>query len=138
MKIEVVYSRWTADGGIDLAGGKHEIEKPSATVLRMIAGAEAGGAVRVLSATKDERKALDRHVQSQEDGEAALAAAMGEPDEGGQASGPWQHGNHVDFIAQRRALLDSDEVEMTKAERAAAERDVADAEARLSKIEEPS
>lgn len=146
MKIEVVYSLWGADGLDEaLQGGEHEIEKPSAKLLRSIAGAEAAGVVRVVKATREERIALNRHVQSQEDGEKAYAKAQGEPDESGQMTGPWQHGNHVDFIAQRRAVLKADEgmidepgATLTKAERAAIERDVAEAEARLAEIEEPT
>lgn len=161
MKIEVVYSLWAADGakqpfqgGVQGPDERSELASPSAKLLRSIAGAEAAGVVRVVEATKDERAKLDRAVQSQKDGERAQAKAMGDPhpdllDDGrenplaGVMSGPWQHGNHADFVAQRRALLKAaatpgSDVVLTKAERAAIERDVAEAEQRLSEMKAPS
>jgi hypothetical protein len=88
LKFEVLTTQWTADEET-FAGGVHEIAKPSAALLGMIAAAEAAGSVVVIDAADDHRKKLDSAVQSQEAGEAAYAAA--------QADGSWHEGNLMQF-----------------------------------------
>lgn len=161
MKVRVVYSVWGADGfDRPLAGGDHELEDVTAEQARSIAGAAAAGVVEVLDATDAERALLEGHVESQEDGEAAQAAAMGEwiddvrDDDGilvepGRWSGGWTHGNLTNFVAvQKDRLAYDDQVNagtarssdkpLTKGERAEIERQVRIAEATLSNLTEPS
>lgn len=95
MKIEVLDSLWGADDET-FVNGIHEIPKPSKAFLRLVAGAEAAGAIAVLDATAAELAALGHHVQSQDDGEAALAAAMGEWTDG-RWSGDWHDANVAQF-----------------------------------------
>lgn len=102
MKIEVLHSRWGYEDDV-YEGGAREIEKPSKALLAGIAAAAAAPdpPLRVVSASKDERAAMEGAVQSQEDGESAYAKA--------QASGEWQLGNLEDYRARaRRALLAHD------------------------------
>src|SRR4051794_9797597 len=87
MKIEVIDSRWGADDET-FERGVHEIAKPSAAFLRLVAGAEAAGAVVVVDAGAHRDK-LDSYVQSQEAGETAQEAA--------QADGSWHDGNVAQF-----------------------------------------
>lgn len=68
---------FTVENEIWLAGekyesGDHEIEKPSADLVKHAGSAHAAGELTVTDGLDDS------HVQSQEDAEAALAAAMGE------------------------------------------------------------
>lgn len=107
MKLEVLHTQWAAEDEV-FAGGVHEIEKPTADFLRLVAGAEAAGSVVVLDASDAHRAKLDRHVQSQEDGEAAYAAAQGDwvPPvndengvmvEAGYWTGPWHEANVAQY-----------------------------------------
>jgi hypothetical protein len=90
VKVRVIYSLWGADGFDEpLSGGEHDLGDLTEEQARSVAGAEAGGVLEVLDATKAERALLAPHVQSQEDGEAALAAAT--------ESGEWQEGNLAQF-----------------------------------------
>lgn len=132
MQIEVVYTVWGAEDVV-FQGGIHELGadecacgvthgKPDAELLRLIAGAEAAGSVNVLDYGDDERATLDAHVQSQEDGEAALTAAMGDwvPPvkdeetgvmlEPGYWTGGWHEGNLTQFILRLEDLLAADEL----------------------------
>lgn len=139
MKVKVVYSLWAADGFAEpLYGGVHDLEDVTEEQARSIAGARSAGVVEVVEATDDELALLEPHVQSQEDGEAAYAAA--------QESGRWQHGNLVNFIAERkRKLVHDDAVAakqakgkvLTPAEREAVERQIVEAEERLAAVEVP-
>jgi hypothetical protein len=139
VQIEVLTSVWGADDQ-EFPGGVHDV-KLTRKLAPLVAGAEAAGAIVVVDATSAERKLLERHVQSQEQAEKAQAKAMGDPDpETGSPTGPWQHGNHVDFVAQAKARLHADDPDarLTAAERAALERDVAEAQARLEAMEPPT
>lgn len=93
MKIEVLTTQWTHDGGV-LAGGVHEVEKPTKKLLRAAAAAEHAGVVKV-TASKDERAEMNSAVQSQSDGEKALEAAMD--------SGDWHEGNRAQHELDRAA-----------------------------------
>jgi hypothetical protein len=88
IKFEVLPTVWGADGE-EFGGGVHEVAKPTAAFLRLVAGAEAAGTVVVLEASDAHRAKLDSHVQSQEDGEAEYAKA--------QADGRWHEGNIEQF-----------------------------------------
>lgn len=92
VKIEVLHSSWGADKDV-FAAGAHELGKPAKKLLRLIAGAEAAGALTVLEATTAERKLLDGFVQSQKAGEAAYKQAL--------TKGTWQHGNLTNFVLSR-------------------------------------
>ncbi len=83
MKIEVLYSQWGADGQT-FAGGIHEIEKPSRTLLKHVAVAEAAGVVKV-TASKDERSKMGDHVEPD-----SVSLKIQEK---AQAEGDWQVGN---------------------------------------------
>jgi hypothetical protein len=87
MKFEVVHTVWGADDEV-FGGGVHEVAKPTAAFLRLLAGAEAAGSVVILD-HGGHRKKLDSHVQSQAQGEKAYAAA--------QKSGDWHEGNLAQF-----------------------------------------
>lgn len=136
MKVRVIYSVWGADGFDEpFGGGVHELEDVTEEQARSIASAAAAGAVEVIDASKAERSLLDGHVQSQEDGEAAYAAA--------QESGAWQHGNLTDFIAtreQRLAELDEHDPERgdTEERRSVLAAHITEARARLAEMEAPS
>lgn len=97
MQIEVLTTVWGA-GDAEFAGGVHEV-KLTRTIAAIVAGAEAAGTIRVVGETAAERKMLDRHVQSQDDGEAAYEKA--------QAEGRWQHGNLLQFVTERREQLEA-------------------------------
>lgn len=131
MQIEVVYTVWGAEDVV-FQGGIHELSAdecacgethgaPSAELLRLIAGAEATGSVNVLDYSDGERTTLDSHVQSQEDGEAALVEAMGDwvPPvkddagamlEAGYWTGEWHEGNLTQFILRLEDMLAADEL----------------------------
>lgn len=94
MKIEVLHSQWGADGEV-FAGGEHEIAKPTSAFLRLVASAEAAGAVRVVSATGAERSKLRDHVETDKVSVKNLAAA--------QADGRWHEGNWDAFVADVEA-----------------------------------
>lgn len=136
MQIEVVYTVWGAEDAV-FQGGVHELSagecacgethgEPSADLLRLIAGAEATGSINVLDYTDGERSTLDSHVQSQEDGEAALTEAMGEwvppvKDEAtgamlepGYWTGGWHEGNLTQFILRLEDLLAADALAKTE------------------------
>lgn len=100
MKIEVLHSLWGADEHV-FEGGEHEILKPSKRLLALIAGGAHAGAVRVVDATAAEQKALDSHIQTQDAGEAAYAAAV--------AKGRWHHGNLLQFVIDREDRLAYDD-----------------------------
>jgi hypothetical protein len=91
LRFTVLHSSWHADGE-EFAAGDHEIAKPSKQLIHLASHAHAAGAL-------DVSEGLDLStVQSQEDGEKALAEAMGEhtvtlnPDgtRTSRWSGPWQ------------------------------------------------
>lgn len=95
MKIEVLTTQWAHDGGV-LAGGVHEIEKPTAKLLAAAAAAEAVGSVKV-TASADEREKMRGSVESDSESEKKLTQAM--------ADSTWHEGNLGDFIAVKSALL---------------------------------
>jgi hypothetical protein len=92
MKIEVLYNVWVHDDDV-FVGGLHEIEKPSKKLLAAIAAAEDAGVLKI-EASKDERKAMAKHVQSQEAGEAANAKV--------NQSDEWKSGNLQQFLVGAR------------------------------------
>ncbi len=101
MKVKVIYTLWAADGFDEpLGGGVHELDALNEDQYRAVASAAAGGALEIVGATAAERKLLEPHVQSQEDGEAAQAAAF--------ASGDWHIGNLQNYIATSRARLEAE------------------------------
>jgi hypothetical protein len=132
MKINVVYSLWGADE-LAFDGGVHDVtvigdgtaESPYLSPA-VVGGAEASGVIEVVEATSEERAALDAAVQSQEDGEAAYAAA--------QEDGSWHEGNLEQFLLTARQELDDPDAELTDERRAALERGIADAEGRRAEL----
>lgn len=159
MKLKVVYSQWGADGFDEpLGGGQHDLEDVTEEQARSIAGAAATGVVEVLDATAAEKKLLEGHVQSQEDGEAAFDAAQGEwveavlDDAGalkepGYWSGAWTHGHLSNFMAEQKNRLTHDDAartgnapvskKLSDEERAEAERQIGFAERTLAKVGVP-
>lgn len=100
MRFRVLHNLWAADHEV-FAAGEHEIAKPSASFLRLAAGAEAAGSVEIIDATDEQRGKLDLHVQSQEAGEVAYVQA--------QEDGRWHHGNLSQFVADREDKFAYDE-----------------------------
>lgn len=97
MKVEPInLSRLTL--GDTVYEGNFEIEKPTKAELRLLAGAEAAGDVR-LHASKDERRQLDAHVESDADSLKAQAKAM--------RDGSWQRSNAETHLHQAQRMLDS-------------------------------
>lgn len=88
LRFEVSGSQWAADEQV-FGGGVHEIARPTKKLLRLVAAAEAAGAIRVLAASKEHRAALKGHVESQAESEKAYAKA--------QADGRWQEGNLLQY-----------------------------------------
>jgi len=84
MKFEVLTTQWATEEET-FAGGENEVTSPSASFLKLVGAAESAGTLTVTECTDAEREKLDKSVQSQEDGEAAYAAA--------QESGEWHEGN---------------------------------------------
>lgn len=126
MLIKVTYTLLGVEGADEpLTGGVHDLEAEGIalndTLIRSIAGAEAAGALEVLEATPEQRAALDSHVQSQEDGEAAYAAAV--------ASGEWEQGNLQQFLIYSHDLIVA---QPDTADRAYLEVGIADAKQRLT------
>ena len=137
MIVEVVHTQWAAEGTV-FQGGVHELStaecacgvthgKPDAELLGLIAAAEAAGSVNVLEANSQHRAKLDKAVQSQADGEAAYARA--------QADGRWQHGNLVQFVADREQRVAAG-ADLPADERALLELELADARIALEQLEE--
>lgn len=87
--------------------GEHEIARPTKVQLRLLAHAAHAGAVRI-----DDGDVDDAHIQSQEDGEAALKAAQGEANPvTGEWDGPWSEANR-----ELHALLEQQKREAEEAE----------------------
>lgn len=101
MKLKVVHTKWSA-GGQTFAGGVHDDVKVTRKLAPLIAAAEHAGSIVVVSATREERKLLKPHVQSQADGEKAYAAA--------QKSGAWHEGNLEQFDLDVAAGVRSDDL----------------------------
>ena len=99
MKIEVLHGRWAYEDEV-YEGGEQMIAKPSKALLEGIAAAAAcpDPPVRVVSASKDEKAVLGAAVQSQKDGEKALAEAM--------ESGEWHVGNAQAMLDRIDATLE--------------------------------
>jgi hypothetical protein len=111
LRFEVLHGSWVADGE-EFAGGEHEVTKPSAALRKLAGSAHDAGVICV------ESGADSKHVQSQEDGEAALTKAMGEWDDEEQRwTGPWHEGHAIQQAHDREAR------EAQLAEIAAAEED---------------
>src|SRR3954447_9246527 len=87
MRFEVLHVQWGADDET-FGGGVHDVKKPTAAFLRLLAGAEAAGAVKILDAAGHRQK-LNQHVETQAQSEKAYAAA--------QRSGAWHEGNQAQF-----------------------------------------
>lgn len=120
MKIEVPGAHWAHDDGV-FTGGRHEIDKPSAKLLKAVAAAEAAGVI-VVHASKDERAKMAAHVESQTDSEKAYASA--------QKDGSWQAGNLQAFVGDASFRLKNDSLE--DSDRAFLEQGVRDAKALLA------
>jgi hypothetical protein len=95
MRFEVLNVQWTADDET-FGGGVHDVKKPTATFLRLLAGAEAAGAVKVLDAAGNRAK-LNQHVETQAQSEKAYAKA--------QESGAWHHGNVQQFVVDTETRI---------------------------------
>lgn len=82
LKFEVLNSSWTADGEeFPADGNPYEIERPSKDLVRLASCSHDAGVINVT-------EGLDESAyQSQEDGEAAYAAAM--------ENGSWHESNAV-------------------------------------------
>ncbi len=83
MKIEVLTSSWN---GLP-SGGLVEFAKPSADTIRLVAGAEAAGVVKVVSVSAEDRAKLKKTVESQAASEKAYERA--------QESGAWHEGQKI-------------------------------------------
>lgn len=130
MRFKVINAVWGADGE-EFAGGDHDVAKPTVAFLRLVAGAEAAGAIEVLEVTDQERAKLDKHIEPDEKSLERQQAA--------QHDGSWSVGNRAQHVLSMANL-----VEYWKGERAKftelqhlpeyAERDakVAEAEAALA------
>lgn len=126
MKFEVIHAQWAVEDranadaepvSVVFPGGVHDDVKLTKKSAPVFAAAEAAGSIVIHDVTDAERQLLDGHVQSQEDGEAALAEAMGdwiepvykdtknvhgqilhrELVEPGRWSGPWHDANLAQF-----------------------------------------
>ncbi len=95
MKLEVIHSAWGADGQ-EYAGGSHEIAAPSRKFLKLVAAAEAVGAVKA-HASKEEREMISSALESDADSEKKLAKAV--------ESGEWQKSNLAQYIHDAKARL---------------------------------
>lgn len=94
---EVIDSVWSADD-VPYTRGEHTVEAPDDDLLRLLASAESAGAVVISDASDEHSAAMDSHVQSQEDGEAALAEAKGAWDSEHQRwTGDWHEANLAQF-----------------------------------------
>lgn len=141
MKVKVIYSVWGADGFEEpLHGGEHDLEDLTEEQARSVAGGVAGRALELVDATPEDIELLHPHIQSQEDGEAAYAAA--------QESGRWNHGNLLGFAAAGKDALLYDDIvvsgkgpkgvkPMPVERRLQTEQGVRDAEGALSLLEVP-
>jgi hypothetical protein len=89
VKFKVLDSQWGADDEV-FEAGEHEVAKPTAKFLALIAGGEQAGALEVLEETGAERTKIDGATESQEESEKNLAAAM--------RSGEWHGANYDQFL----------------------------------------
>lgn len=148
---------WGADERV-FGGGVHDDVKLTRELAPLVAAAEAAGTILV-DASPAERKLLGRHVQSQADGEKALAKGQGdwvEPefqyeDDGtktmlraGYYTGGWQHGNLLQAVLDREDRLKVllQRTDLTRDEKAAqietVEGELADLRARLADTKAPT
>lgn len=127
MKIEVVYSSWSAeDERYD--GGVHDDVKVTKGNAPTFAAAEAAGVIVIVEASRAERQLLKAHVQSQEDGEAAYEQM--------QKEGRWQHGNLTQFVQDREASVAAGK-DLPADERAVLELELAEGRILLEAAEVP-
>jgi hypothetical protein len=77
MRFEVLNVQWTADDET-FGGGVHDVKKPTATFLRLLAGAEAAGAVKVLDAAGNRAK-LNQHVITETSSSSSSTPRPGSP-----------------------------------------------------------
>lgn len=127
MKIDVVYSTWgvgdEADGDAHVfSGGEQDVNLDEQPYLaKYLAAGESAGLVRIVEATDAERAKLEGHVESQEDSEAAYAAA--------QENGSWQEANLRQFTydTEYRLSLSDEEANLTGEGRTWLTRGLADA-----------
>ncbi len=82
MKIEVLLSSWNG-----LAGGVHEIEKPSREMYKLVGAAEAAGVVKIRAIPMEDRDKLRKHIESQAASEKAYERAL--------ESGAWHEGQKI-------------------------------------------
>lgn len=175
--IDVLTTRWGAGGTDDqepavFEGGEHVLggdcpcgethPKPTAAMLSLLGAAESAGVIRILDADASQIDRMERAVQSQEDGEAANAKALGdwvEPvsrweDDGtktlvapGYWTGPWQHGNLAQAVLDREHKLAADDARkkrdgkkagLGEGDRATIEAELAQLRDRLAATEEPT
>jgi len=121
MRIEVLSTQWAYDGGV-LAGGVHEIDKPSKKFLGQAASAESVGSIKVLAST-EERATMRAAIEP--DGESLKAL------EKAQANSTWHEGNLGDYIATKTALLKDAGDQLDEESRAQLEQGVEQAKAIL-------
>lgn len=90
MKVDVLHAECGLGDEV-LVGGPQDVVV-TAENAPLLAGAAAAGALNIVEASDEERSLLDGHVQAQEDGEAAYAAA--------QADGTWREGNELQYALE--------------------------------------
>ena len=134
MKLEVLTAHWAADDNV-FEGGVHEDVKLTRKLAPLVAGAEAAGVI-VVTASREERKLLGGHVESQADGEKAYERA--------QKTGRWHHGNLSQFVAGAQDRLAYDDTleagaddKLTDDERATLEAQLEQARVALAGSEVP-
>ncbi len=88
------------------AAGPHHVAKPTKKLLRLLGSAHHAGVIEVTEGLDD------GHVQSQEDGEAAYADALGKANPvTGAWDGPWVEGNLLAYEETQAALAAEREIE---------------------------
>ena len=86
---------WKGDGFDEPLAPHVEHEASGEEQVRMVAAAEAAGSLIDVSYDSGAETLKNKHVESQEKSEAALAKAMEEYDDGGHVTGPWAEGNAI-------------------------------------------
>jgi hypothetical protein len=104
LTVQVLVSQWAwtdPDEAVVLPGGEHELPNDdlelTPDLVRALASAIAAGSLELVHADAPARKALARHVESDEDSLAAQAKA--------QADRRWLEGHLEDYIAQAENTL---------------------------------
>ena len=109
-QIDVVYSVWGAEDRV-FSGGVQDVTIGVDVDAHILAGGVAAGAVRLVDPSDEVLAALEPHVESQEDSEAAYEAAV--------ASGAWREGHLQQWIAEteERLALSNDEANLNDNDR---------------------